>query len=356
MRRIITSALFVGLIFAALFARRPNSTDQNPPNTPSAAPAEGATRVGGPAFGTTYSVRWQATPGVGTKQVQAAVQTVITRVNGSMSTYHPDSELSRFNRAPAGSAAAALSPALSTVLEAALDVHRESGGAFDPTIGPLVRVWGFGPDSVVDPPSEQAQKAAAKLVGFDRLRYDPEAKSLGKSQDSMYVDLSAIAKGFAVDEVSRAVEALGLENHLVEIGGEVRARGESPSGRPWTVGIERPVTSARQIVQEAVPLADRSLATSGSYRNFVTKEGRRVTHILDPRTGQPVEHGLGSVSVVHKDCIAADAWATALYVLGADAGLALAEKRGLAALFLTVLDDGRLERKQTSGYAALTSE
>ncbi len=333
-RRLVRPAVLVLLLFAALWWR-----------LPPAAPV--AQRVVGAAFGTQYAVRWlgDANP----ETVDAAVAAVVARVNASMSTYHPDSELSRFNRS-SSTDPVPVSKDLASVLLAAKEVFSASGGAFDPTVAPLVDAWGFGPKEVIDPPSREELAQLRAQVGFGRVRVG--SATVAKSSPGLSVDLSAIAKGYAVDLASDALSMAGVRDHLVEIGGEVRARGTGPRG-PWVVGIERPVRGSAPEVVASVKLSDRSLATSGNYRNFVVADGRTVTHILDPRTGEPVEHGLGSVSVAAEDCMRADAWATALYVLGASEGFERAESFGIAALFLTAQDDGGIEKRATSAFAPL---
>mgnify|MGYP006286377339 CR=1 FL=1 len=339
LRRLVKPGLFVLLLFGVLWWRLPGGA---PDDAPSAS---------GEAFGTTWAVKWIGDSGRA-QDVRAAVEAVVSDVNASMSTYHPGSELVRFNR---GAGTATISAGFARVLSVAKRVFEATGGAFDPTVGPLVDAWGFGPEPVVEPPTEAAQAAARARVGFDRLHLEAGAQGgrLSKEEAELAVDLSAIAKGYAVDEVSRALQALGLERHLVEIGGEVRAAGQGPAG-PWRVGVERPQSGPRRQVFEVIPLVDRALATSGGYRIFQTVDGRRVTHIIDPRRGAPVDHGLGSVSVLHPSCTEADALATALYVLGLEEGLRFAESRGLAAVFLVVHGD-RVDRRATSAFDALTA-
>ncbi|MEL6183037.1 MAG: FAD:protein FMN transferase, partial [Myxococcota bacterium] len=307
--------------------------------------------LGGRAFGTTFTLRWKPREGLAPGAVEEAMVSVVKAVNASMSTYHPTSELSRFNGAEAGSTT--VSASLAEVLAAAWRMHELTGGAFDPTVGPLVEAWGFGPKEVVDPPLPAELAAARDLVGLSAVGLDEDSRTLSKPLEGISIELSAIAKGYAVDQVSEALLELGVQDHLVEIGGEVRGSGRGPRGR-WTVGIERPEPGSTKRVEEVVPLpAGRGLATSGNYRNFVLGEGgRTVTHIIDPRSGNPVDHGLGSVTVVADTCMTADALATALYVLCEENGYAWAEERGIAALFLT-LDAGSVHRKATSAYASI---
>ena len=223
------------------------------------------------------------------------------------------------------------------------------------TVGPLVNLWGFGPagrPGVV--PTDEAVAACRARVGYGLLEVREEPPALRKHRADVYVDLSAIAKGFAVDEVARLLEQRGVRGYMVEIGGEVRTRGRKPDGGLWRIGIELPVADSAEIAC-AVELDGRSLATSGDYRNFFEQQGRRYSHEIDPRTGRPVEHGLVSVSVLADDCMTADAWATALMVLGPESALPTAERYGLDVLCMIRTQDGLLEQT-TPGFAARIRE
>ncbi len=272
-----------------------------------------------------------------------------------MSNWRADSELSRLNAA-ASPAPVPISDPLALVLETALRAHEESGGAFDITVGPLLRLFGFGPDG--DPesaaPDPEEVDSIRTRVGSHLLsleRRDAQA-TLQRQVPGVELDLSGIAKGYAADRVSAALTELGFAEHLVEIGGEIRARGE------WTVGVQDPSGGIATTVHRAFPVRDLGMATSGGYRDFRPaggdEEGRFWTHILDPRLGRPVERRAGSVTVLADSCLEADAWATALYVLGPAEGLELAEQRGIAAFFLTVGPDGAVEEIATAPFAAAT--
>jgi thiamine biosynthesis lipoprotein len=339
LRRFILPGLFVLALFIALWVRRP-------------APEPPHWRIDGDAFGTTYSVQLVVEPDGATQAaVQSALTAQIDRVNAQMSTYHADSELSTLNRSEVLEATAISAP-LALVLEEAIRVHARSGGAFDVTIGPLVNAWGFGPE-IVTPPSQEVLAEARAKVGTDKLTLDREASTLARAQPGLYIDLSAIAKGYAVDAMGDAIEQAGHHRYLVELGGEVRARGTNVKGQPWSVGIEAPDGGAQDVFEQ-LPLRDLSIATSGNYRNVRTVDGTTITHILDARTGEAVSHGLGSVSVLHPSCMTADAFATALYVLGTQEGRALAERDGIAALFLSPGIDGAApSRITTTAYEHL---
>ena len=276
-------------------------------------------------------------------------------VDLSMSTYKPESELSLLNEHVEIETPFEISPVFLTVLEAAQSVHSSSGGAFDPTVGPLVNRWGFGPgDKPQEAPSEEELESLRERVGLDKLQVLPAADTemglVTKGSPDLQIDLSAIAKGYAVDRVAAVIHSLGYTNWKVEIGGEIRTSGTNPQGLPWTIGIETPVVG-QQDLWMTLPLNEMSLATSGDYRNIHQIDGMTISHTIDPRTGRPIDHGLASVSVLHSDCLYADAWATALMVLGLEEGLQIAEERGLQALFIQRGDDASsLEETSTSAW------
>ena len=289
-------------------------------------------RFEGATMGTTYSVTVVDAPGHADarRALAADVHLAIDAVDHLMSTWKEDSEVSRFNRAAAGEAVAT-STATLAVVETALEVAALSDGAFDPTVQPLVDLWGFGPERrrAGGTPAAAALEEARGRVGYRHVVVDAAAGTLRKLREGVELDLSAIAKGFAVDRAAEQLERLGYRRYLVEIGGELRAAGLNPQRLPWHLGIERPTLAAApgEAVFETVLLQDRALATSGDYRNFREADGVRISHTLDPRSGAPIRHGLASVSVVGPDCMRCDALATAVNVLGTEAGLALIESR-----------------------------
>jgi len=235
------------------------------------------------------------------------------------------------------------------VMRHALQVSEETNGAFDITVGPLVNAYGFGPDLRVDLPTDDELALLYQRVGYDKLTVDPEKNLVSKSGGDVYCDLSAIAKGYGVDRVALKLEELGITDYFVEVGGEVRVRGVNFEGQPWRVGIEQPVAGARA-VRKVVPLHDAAMATSGSYRNYTDVDGQRVSHTIDPRMGRPVTHNLVSVSVIHPSCEWADAYATALMVLGPEEGPAFAREKGLQALFITEAEDGSLKEEAVGDW------
>jgi thiamine biosynthesis lipoprotein len=318
------------------------------------APASGVFELAGATMGTRWTLKLHAPElgAAGSRDVAAAVQATLDRVEGRMSTWDPESEVSRLNR-HAAPEPFPVSPATAQVLDVARQVSALTGGAFDVTVRPIVSAWGFGAtDRAPRPPTRAELDALRGRVGYRRLRIDLGTSSVAKARPDVEVDLSAIAKGFGVDEVARALSERGHVDFLIEVGGELRASGVRPDGRPWRVAIERPDAAGRAI-QRVVELTDRALATSGDYRNYYERDGRRFSHLIDPRTAAPVAHDLASVSVIHESATWADALATALSVLGPDEGAALAEREGLAVYFIVRGPDGALRSESTSAFRAL---
>ena len=307
----------------------------------------------GPTMGSTYTVKIvdRGLSATGQAEVHAAVLTALERVDARMSTYRPDSELSRFNRHAAEGPFTA-SPELAQVLAKAAEVSAATSGAFDVTIGPLVNAWGFGPPGRVQLPTVDEIARLRERVDWRSIALDPAAGTVRKARPDAYVDFSGIAQGYGADQVAAALEARGFGDFLVDVSGEVRARGVNADGVPWRIGIERPDAPGRT-PHFVVPLTDRVLATSGDYRNWFEHDGRRYSHEIDPAIGAPVTHRLASVSVVHADCALADAWATALFVLGPDKGPALAEAQGLAAHFIVREWGGGFVDRRSPAFAAL---
>lgn len=297
--------------------------------------------IRGATMGTTYQVKVADAPaGVKHGELQADVEKVLAAIDRQMSTWRPDSEVSRFNRAPAGEWFA-VSQATAEVVAAAQEISRKTDGAIDVTVGPLVRLWHFGPDAKTEagtkvkfvPPDEEAIARARKVVGYDKLEVRANPPALRKATDGLEIDLSSIASGYAIDQIGKCLAGRGFDNWLVEIGGEVRAAGRRGDGKPWQVAIERPMPGKPQL-QSAVPLNEAAIATAGDYQKFFEHDGRRYSHVIDPATGRPVEHQLGSVTVVADSCMAADGWDTPLLVMGPERGFDCAEKNNVAALFI----------------------
>lgn len=290
----------------------------------------------GATMGTTYSIT-VVEPGDAHSpaDLEAAVEDTLQRFNAAFSNWDPESDISRFN-ARRTTEPVSISPQFQKILTLATEVHTKSGGRFDLTVGPLVDLWGFGTEGTrARPPSTDAIAEALEQVGQDRvLELDREASSLRKTVPEAEANLSAIAKGSGIDAVAGRLMAMGLENLMVEVGGDLFALGEGPTGVGWRIAVERPDAAVRTI-EEVVTISAQGMATSGDYRNFFEAGGVRYAHIIDPTTGRPAAHNTASVTVIAESAAKADAWATALLVLGEEEGMVVAEREGLAALFIT---------------------
>ena len=306
----------------------------------------------GPTMGTWYTVKVATLPsGLSQDDLEREVEDRLEEINRLMSTYDPDSELSRFNRHE-GDTWFPVSPETAAVVSAGQALSEATDGAFDITVGPLVNLWNFGPNPQPDrlPSDREIQETRAR-VGFRHLQVREDSPALRKAGAEIYVDLSGIAKGYGVDRIAELLDGHGIPSYMVEIGGEVRTRGRKPNGEPWRIGIEKPVTDER-VVARVVELVDRSLATSGDYRNYFEVQGRRYSHEIDPQTGRPVEHTLASVSVLAEDCMTADAAATAIMVMGPERGLAYARRAKLDVLLIQRRGE-RYEETATLGFEAV---
>jgi thiamine biosynthesis lipoprotein len=302
---------------------------------------------GGPTMGTQYRVSIATAPGsVEIARLQREVESLLAEIDRQMSTYRPDSELSRFNRASAN-VWFSVSPATAHVAEAAQAISAKTHGALDVTVGPLVRLWHFGPKDSNAPtrgdkpaiPETAAIDSAKKSVGYHKLAVRTDPPALRKETGGLEVDLSSIAPGYTVDRMAAILIDRGIKNFTVDIGGEVRSSGTRADGQPWRVAIERPVANRREMLR-ALPLVDSAIATAGDYRKFFEIAGQRYSHIIDPSTGRPVIHSLASVTVVAKTCLEADGWDTPLLVLGPERGYDCAVQHGIAALFVSHGESG----------------
>ncbi len=312
------------------------------------APKPEVWRFEGDTMGTTYHVTIvEPPPGLSQSAARERVDAALQRVDALMSTYSPESEVSRFNAA-APDGWFAVSPETLEVVETSLKINGLSGGAFDITVGPLVDLWGFGAGSKAadQVPSEQDISSAAARIGSAALSVRSEPPALRKSA-AREIDLSAIAKGYGVDRAALSLEAAGVGNYMVEVGGEVRTAGRNADGDKWRIGIEAPeLLRGRALV--AIAASGESVATSGDYRNYFERNGERYSHTIDPAAGRPIDHGLASVTVVAQDCKTADALATAIDVLGPVRGMELAERERIAVYMLVHAGAGFEARSSTA--------
>lgn len=311
----------------------------------------GALTFGGPAMGSAWTVKLAgAVDAKLAARAQDAVREALAVVENAMSTHLADSELGRFAR-HASTRPFGFSADTYAVIALAQQVARETGGAFDATVAPAVDAWGFGPGRAHRLVGAEERGALVRRIGHGQLALDAGTRSAAKAHPGLALDFSGIAKGYAVDRAAAALDALGVERYMVEAGGEVRTRGLNAEGQPWRIAIEQP-DAVPQRPHFVVPLAGLSLATSGDYRIYFERDGRRYSHEIDPATGAPVDHALASVSVAAPACAYADAMATALMVMGPERAPAFAAERGLAAYFI-VRDGATLRASPSPAFARL---
>lgn len=308
----------------------------------------------GETMGTYWTVRLAEIPASQSiAGLRGQINRLLDSVNDEMSTYRKDSVINRFNQADQDGVIE-LPDGFSQVLAEALYWAEQSNGAFDPTAGPLVNLWGFGPDGAIEQPPSQADiDAVRQQVGWQKLDFDPEVQTL-RQPGQVDLDLSAIAKGWGVDQVSEHLVRAGVEGFLVDIGGELRASGTRADGTAWRVGIERPALDRREAVN-IIEIKDLAIATSGNYRNFFEADGRQYSHLIDPRSGRPITHNTVSVTVVHNTATSADALATALSVMHVDDAYVFARDRGLAVFWL-LAGEQEFSERMTPAFRRLLGE
>ena len=293
--------------------------------------------LNGETMGTRYTALFYAAAGIDTDAISHSLACAVARVDQQMSTWKPDSDLNRLNAAPEQQWVS-VPEELATVLSAALRVSQQSGGAFDIAVGDLVDAWGFGPgEQAITEQALATTSSHARLSASAALVVDAQRNQVRK-RAPLQLDLNGIAKGFGVDELARCLDGLGITRYLVGIDGEMRARGVKPDGQCWAVALEKPRRGVREVMG-VMELGDAAIATSGDYRHWVDVAGQSYAHTMNPATGAPLCNPLAAVTVVASSCMLADAWATALMVLGEIAGPRLAQERGMDALF--VLRDGQ---------------
>ena len=299
--------------------------------------------ISGSKMGTSYHITVIADQ-LPPDDLEQQIEQLLSKVDNSMSTYKKDSEISQFNRLPVGKTMT-ISDEFSEVVKISQEIWQLSNGAFDPTIGPLVDLWGFGPgdrhDSIPTPETIAQTKSA---IGFDSVVLLENRLTKTKP---VALDLSAVAKGYAVDRVADLLEMLALPDYLVEIGGEIRVSGFNSEGVAWRIAVEQPQLFGD--VDRIIGITDIAVATSGDYRNYFEKDGVRYSHTIDPKTGMPIDHNLASVSVLSESCAVADAWATAFSVMGAEESLKLAEEYDLS-VYMLVREGENFVSKMSGGF------
>ena len=320
--------------------------------------------LSGRTMGTTYHIKYIDNGKIknlpSTEDVQKQLDATLKEVNNQMSTYQKESQISQFNQYRSVNSPFSVASDFGIVVEEAIHLNKVTEGALDVTVGPLVNLWGFGPDKRLNKvPSAEQIAEKAKSVGIEKIAVqfenaDKQGKALLTKQDpNVYIDLSSIAKGFGVDKVASELDKLGLENYLVEIGGEIYGKGNNLKNQPWTIAIEKPEFSQGTSVQIVVPLHNLAMATSGDYRNyFEDEQGNRLSHIINPKTLGPVSHKLASITVFAPSTMTADGLATGLFVAGPEKALEIAERENLA-VFLIIKNGNGYETKMSSVFAKL---
>lgn len=314
----------------------------------------------GKTMGTQYNIKYF--PGSSTPDrinITKGITNLLIKVNDEMSTYQKTSEITFFNKKQRPGNWLEISKDFYTVTKHALEIAKLTNGAFDPTIGPLVNLWGFGPDGKRKIPSQIEITKAKKRVGYKKVELSQDGK-IRKKIPQVYLDLSASAKGFGVDKVTEYLEGQGVKDLMVEIGGELLTRGKKEKSS-WKIAIEAPhPTKIGESFQKIIDISGLAVATSGSYRNYFSEDGADYSHAINYRTGQPIRHTLASVSVIDsKSCMFADSMATALMVMGPVKGMEFAEKQGLAAFFIYKLDGQKQKgfvEKGTSHFLKLVNK
>lgn len=308
-------------------------------------------KLSGSAQGTTWHVAVWKPGGVDVTALKARIQEAFERLDRTLSNYRPDSDIQRFN-AMKTTAPVEVGTEIVELVEAARDVSHASRGCYDLTVKPLFDLWGFAGGSLTVPTPATLQRQL-RHVGFGKLK-TPTPNELRKTDPLIHVDLSSIAQGYSVGRIASVVEAAGIKNYLVEIGGELQTRGHKPGGSPWRIGVERPLPGGHSVQNTLTIHQDAPVAvmTSGTYRHYFDAKGKRYTHVLDARTGKPVTHNTVSVTVIDDNPTMADAWSTALLCLGRKDGLSIAQKHGVAALFITT-DNDHFEEVASSRWHAM---
>ncbi len=324
-----TSLLFISLLFLSACGRSSEVKE-----------------IKGFAQGTTYSVKYWHEGGLDEAELKQSIDNELARIDKVMSNYRDDSLIALFNQNEVADIPILLDDEILQVLNISAEVHQKSQGCYDPTIGPLFKIWGFKKDHLTIPSEKQIQEKLQSIGFADKLVR--KEKAITKINPQTTIDLSAIGQGYAVAKISQILSQKGIKNYLTEIGGEMLVAGKKPDDKNWQVGVERPVPNS-QTVNEIIKITGKrptAIMTSGTYRHYFDDNGKRYSHILDPRTGKPVTHQSVAVTVLLEDATYADAWSTALLCLGSQKGLEVANQNQIPAVFYDMKQDRLL--RQTS--------
>jgi len=335
-KKIKRGSVLLLLVFLLFACEQPGGAKQYPFNYSDA------------IMGTSFTIKVSVLPvSLTTDELKLKIKNLLDKLNGQMSTYQQDSELSLLNKNQS-TQWIPVSVALYSVLKEAKNISDLSQGAFDITVGPLVNLWGFGPAQMsYKAPEDKLIQQQLTKIGYHHLLLDDNNQQVKKEITGLYIDLSAIAKGYAVDQVGLLLEKLGIVDYMVEIGGELRLKGKNIVNQPWRIAVEKP-TAGKRSIEKVLPLTDLCMATSGDYRNFFEQDGVRYSHTIDPRSGKPISHKLASITILSDTTMKADGLATALMVLGPEQGFKMAEEEKIAALFIIKKDDIFVEKATSS--------
>lgn len=319
-RKNIVYTLLLFALMAAVYFYRKNSSKEQAANSP-------LVKISGPAMGSTYNISYLDEQRA---NYQASIDSLLEVFNLSLSTYIPDSEISRFNREDS------ITPKLPffiPVLERSREIYRETEGAFNPTVYPLVQAWGFGAKKGL-PEREPNVDSIKQFIDFESIVVT--GNTIKKTKKGVTIEFNAIAPGYGADLIARLLEQRGIQNYMVEVGGEVVCKGKNQRGETWLIGIDNPQYEEKggNPIQAKIRVENMALATSGNYRKFYEKDGKRYAHTIDPVSGRPVQHNLLSATVLAKDCMTADAMATAFMVMGTEKAKAYAESRQMPVLLV----------------------
>jgi thiamine biosynthesis lipoprotein len=299
-------------------------------------------RLSGRTMGSYYAMSIDNPGTADAREIQAEIEAKLEDINRQMSTWDESSEISKFNRSTSTDWFP-VSHDFAIVVQEAIRLNHLSKGAMDVTIGPLIDVWGFGKEKRKSVPAENEIRAALARVGSSQLEVRMDPAAIRKTQANVQISLSCLAPGYAADVISELLAERGLKAHVVDIGGENRAGSSKSDGSPWRLGVESPLGGLHKVI----PLTEMAIATSGDYRSFFVAEGRRYSHVIDPRSGYPVENPPASVSVIHSSCMTADGFATAMMVTGSEAGLKIAREAGIDVMFQDVDSNGTLKESSS---------
>ena len=333
-------------LFCVLFLLLLNWTGNRCP-----AAAQEPLRINGPTMGSYYSIVIDTPGETETRQLQQEVEAVFARINGMMSTWDGESEISRFNNSESLDWFP-VSREFAEVTQEALRIYELTNGTLEITIAPLIEAWGFGRSGKKKVPPEQAINTALKSIGSQHLHVRQQPPAIRRDIPGLQISLNSLAPGYAADLVSELLQKRGLSRHVVDVGGELHVGMAKSGGDAWRLGVESPLGG----LHCAVELTDNSIATSGDYRNFFVINGRRYAHVLNPHTGYPAEDPPASVSVIHRSAMTADAIATAMMVLGPQDGLELARRKKLDVMFLMVTTEGQVQEFSCGRFSDRESE